>query len=115
MRLKKNRPVTHAIFATINLIMASTFALCVTELSVQGRTLMTFDSILEYGYISIFRDLGTAITFQSIAEYYWHRYFESMLTFIWHFVLKDCIDCVRLKNDAYAILLPAVAQVPPSL
>ena len=122
LALKKNRPVTHALFATINLIVASTFAFTVTELSVQRRTRMSFDSVSEYGYEYILRDLGVAIVFQCIAEYYWHRYVRKLLsTFndvhkhLYLHMYLYCLIANRTKIDAYALLLSAIAQVPPSL
>ena len=71
--LKTNRPWTHQVFASLNLIIASIFALVVTELSLRGLLRMNFDTITEYGTSGIFYDLITAIVYESVVEYYWHR------------------------------------------
>lgn len=70
---KPNRGTNHWLIATLNLFIASCFAFFTAEFSVRGLNKMKFDSINEYGLIQVILNLITAVTSQSIIEYYWHR------------------------------------------
>eukprot|EP00128_Syssomonas_multiformis_P001965 Colp12_sorted_trinity150504_noHs@10532 len=70
-RLKKNRMgPNHFILATFNLLMASTFAGAVVEFTCRGSTGIHFEDASVWWEIFI---LVSAITYQCVAEYYWHR------------------------------------------
>ena len=70
---KLGRAKYHNLFATVNLITASLFALSITELSVQSKTNMVLTSIDEYGLPNVILDFMLAVLYQSVLEYYWHR------------------------------------------
>ena len=63
----------HRMLTTFNLIMASLFAGVVSELCVSGRTKMRFESVSEYDISNIIIDCVIAVTYENVAEYYWHR------------------------------------------
>jgi len=68
-----NKAPYHRIITTFNLIMASSFALITTELTLKNRTNIKFTNLNEYGIYYIIQDMFIAILYQSIIEYYWHR------------------------------------------
>ena len=74
---KPNRGPYHRFFTTLNLLNASVFAFFVTELSLRRQTFMRFDELENYGWGNIIFDFFTAVVFQSVAEYYWHRLMHS--------------------------------------
>lgn len=74
---KPNRGPNHRYLTTFNLLMASVFALLATEYSVTRRNKMQFTDPLEYGIGWILLDLLLIVTYENVAEYYWHRLMHS--------------------------------------
>ena len=70
---KSNRPALHAIFASLNLVVASLFASFVSEASIRKWNKMSFSNISDYGWQRFLFDLLMATIFENIVEYYWHR------------------------------------------
>lgn len=70
---KPDRGPFHRILTTTNLIVATIFALIVSEVSVRQLNKMQFEHWESYGLISIFVDLCIAVTLENVMEYYWHR------------------------------------------
>ena len=83
MKLKKGKSVSHQIFCTINLFIASCFAYYITKVSILGHTYMQFNKIEDYGVLSVLNDLVFAVLYQSVLEYYWHRYTYYIGSFIY--------------------------------
>ena len=70
---KPNRGPLHRFITTFNLIMASSFALITTELTLKGYTGIQVTNVNDYGMYHIIQDFIIAVIFQSVIEYYWHR------------------------------------------
>lgn len=70
---KPGRGAYHGVITTFNLLMAGCFAAFVSELCTRGQTKLTFESIEQYGVLSILVDLSIITMHESIVEYYWHR------------------------------------------
>ena len=71
--LKPNRAKFHKEFASINILIASLFAAIVSETTVAGMNRMTVENLVTYGILNYFLDCVLLITYESLAEYYWHR------------------------------------------
>lgn len=69
---KPNRGKYHAYITSFNLLMASTFAATVTEVSMRRWNLMAYDEPSTYGFDQIILDLVIAVTYENIIEYFWH-------------------------------------------
>lgn len=69
---KKNRGPYHKLFTTLNLFVASTFALVMTECSVRGINRMSFESPSSFGLNRIFFEFCIAVIHENIVEYIWH-------------------------------------------
>lgn len=72
---KPNRGKYHRLFTLINLLLASSFAYFITELSYQEITkfeYFEFNSVFHAIYIVI-PQLLSIILYENIIEYYWHR------------------------------------------
>lgn len=70
---KPGRATNHWLFASINIVVASIFAGGLTELIVRGYSRTVFDPLSLSVALKIGIDLLVALTWQSVAEYYWHR------------------------------------------
>ena len=66
LKLKPGRTHLHAVFASINLLHASCFALVITELSIRGHTHMRFDSLPVYGISSVLIDFAGRFIFPGL-------------------------------------------------
>ena len=76
----KPRGPYHGIFSTINLLLASLFALLVTEMSSRRLNHMRFDAVASSsGWLTILKEVLFAICWQSVLEYYWHRMMHTNL------------------------------------
>ena len=74
------RHPSHALFATVNLVVSALFAGAVTELSLRGQTQLYTGALGDAGDGSGWVRVGVAawalvkaVTWQSVWEYYWHR------------------------------------------
>jgi sterol desaturase/sphingolipid hydroxylase (fatty acid hydroxylase superfamily) len=70
---KPNRASDHAIFASINLFFACTFAGAVASSAYDGRTMLVFNVADGGGLMGILFWTSCAVFWQSVIEYYWHR------------------------------------------
>lgn len=71
--VKPSRGPYHRYITSLNLFIASCFAMVVTELSISGENKMKFGSTSNYGFVPIFIEFSGAVVLQSLLEYYWHR------------------------------------------
>ena len=76
---KPNRAPDHAIFATINLLIACLFAGAVASAASDGRTKLVFSLADGGGLSGVLIWTLISILWQSVIEYYWHR----LLHFPW--------------------------------
>jgi sterol desaturase/sphingolipid hydroxylase (fatty acid hydroxylase superfamily) len=72
-RKKPSRAPNHALFSTINLLLASTFAGAVAYSSATGQNRLVFSVDAAGGLTSAAAFTCFALLWQSVIEYYWHR------------------------------------------
>jgi sterol desaturase/sphingolipid hydroxylase (fatty acid hydroxylase superfamily) len=72
-RKKQSRAPNHALFSTINLILASTFAGSVAYASAIGKSRLVFSIDAAGGLASAAVFTCLAVLWESVIEYYWHR------------------------------------------
>lgn len=106
---KSSRAKDHALLTALNLITASCFAFIITELCVRGKSRMSFQSVEEYGLTTIIHDLFIAVTFENIAEYYWHRFLHSKLMYKRFHKFHHYVKSPEPWDDMYIHPLEAVA------
>jgi sterol desaturase/sphingolipid hydroxylase (fatty acid hydroxylase superfamily) len=70
---KPNRGLYHRYLIAVNLLIASTCAMIVTELSIKGRNRMAFENMSEYGLARVGIEFICAVVLELTLEYYWHR------------------------------------------
>ena len=90
LSFKPFRGPFHGLITAWNLIMASVFAIFVTECYCRSLTCMHFDPLNKYGLHRVLMDFLLAVVHQSILEYYWHRlmhykFFYSVFHKIHHY------------------------------
>lgn len=117
---KPNRAKDHKLLTTLNLINASCIAFLVTELCIRGKSRMSFISPAEYGYSSILRDIIFAVTYENIAEYYWHRFLHSKIMYKRFHKYHHYVKSPEPWDDMYihpleAILYYFILYAPPFL
>ncbi|RYH25820.1 fatty acid hydroxylase family protein [archaeon] len=70
---KPHRAPLHSLITCVNLFIASCFALMATECSVRRVNRMTYEDFDVNLLPTIFCQVLLACTYESLAEYYWHR------------------------------------------
>jgi sterol desaturase/sphingolipid hydroxylase (fatty acid hydroxylase superfamily) len=70
---KQSRAPNHALYSTINLLFASTFAGAVAYTSTTGKNRLVFSVDAAGGLTSAVAFTCLALLWESVIEYYWHR------------------------------------------
>jgi sterol desaturase/sphingolipid hydroxylase (fatty acid hydroxylase superfamily) len=115
-----NKAPYHRIITTFNLIMASSFSLITTELTLKNRTNIKFTNLNEYGIYYIIQDMFIAVLYQSIIEYYWHRMMHLKWFYATFHKLHHAYKAPEIWDDMYIHPLEAfgyycILYAPPYL
>ena len=99
---KPDRGPYHRLLTTINILVASTFAGCVSHCLYDSElNPFSLQSVKEYGVLAIVYDLFIAFMYENIVEYYWHRLMHTRICYSYFHKYHHYYKAPEVWDDLY--------------